>query len=161
MQGALTRNGPSRPVIRPELGPFGPYDRAVQLRRGLLAFAIVLAAVSFGAALSAPDDEGEPATTTPQTARSASPQAVTTTLAQPVRGAPPVRRVRTGAHVILRVSAAAPGNVEIPSLGLLEPVAPRAPAVFDLLASRAGRFTVQHVSLTGEATRLGVLAVGG
>jgi hypothetical protein len=132
----------------------------VQLRRGLLAFAIVLAAVSFGAALSAPDDDGEPATTTPQTTRSASPAAVTATLAQPVRREPPVRRVRAGAHVVLRVSAAAPGNIEIPSLGLLQPAAPRTPAVFDLIASRAGRFTVQHVSLSGERTRLGVLAVG-
>ena len=133
----------------------------MQLRRGLIAFALVLAAVSLGAALSAPDDEGEPATTTPQTARNASPAAVTTTLAQPVRGAPPLRRVRAGAHVILRVSAATPGNVEIAGLGLLQPVVPGTPAVFDLLASRPGRYTVSHVSLTGERTRLGALQVGG
>ena len=139
----------------------GAYDRRVQLRRGLIAFALVLAAVSFGAALSAPDEEGEPATTTPQTARNASPAAVTTTLAQPVRGEPPVRRVRAGAHVVLRVSAAAAGNVEIPALGLIQAVSPGTPAVFDLLASRAGRYTVAHVSLSGERTRLGALQVGG
>ena len=129
----------------------------MQLRRGLLAFAIVLAAVSFGAALSAPDEDPEPATTTPQTARSTTPAAITTTLAQPVRGEPPVRQVRAGAHVVLRVSAAAPGNVEIPGLGLLQAVAPGTPAVFDLLASRPGSFTVMHISLSGERTRLGVL----
>jgi hypothetical protein len=132
----------------------------VQLRRGLLAFAIVLLAVSFGAALSAPDEEGEPATTTtPQTARSNTPTAVRTTLRQPAPERPPVRRLDVNAHVVLTVSARVAGNVEVPGLGLLQPVSPGAPAVFDLLASRPGRYEVAHTTLSGERTVLGSLLV--
>ena len=160
MQGPLTPTGRWRPVIRPGRARAGAYDRRVQLRRVLIAFAVVLAAVSLGAALTAPDEEGgEPATTTPQTARSASPGAVRTTLRHPVEEEPPVRQVRAGAQVVLTVSARTAGNVEIPGLGLLQPVAPGTPAVFDLLASRPGRFTVTLVTPSGERIRLGALAV--
>ena len=132
----------------------------MQLRRGLILFALVLAAISFGAALSAPDEEGEPATTTPQRTRTNTPTAVVTTLRHPVEARPPVRRVRPGAHVVLRVSAGTPGNVEVPGLGLLQPVDPGAPVVFDLLASRPGRYEVVLTTLSGERIRLGTLAVG-
>ena len=131
----------------------------MQLRRGLLAFAIVLLAVSFGAALLAPEEEGEPATTTPQSAHSNTPAAVQTTLRQPAPDRPPVRRVDVNSQVVLTVSARVPGDVEIPGLGLLESVVPGAPARFDLLAARAGRYEVAHTTLSGERTVLGSLLV--
>jgi hypothetical protein len=131
----------------------------VQLRRGLLLFALVLSAVSLGAALSAPrEDRDEPAATTPAP-RTSTPAAAAIALSQPAPEVPPERRVRTGAHVVLRVSARQPGNVEIPGLGLLQPVAPGTPAVFDLLATRPGRYDVQLVTLSSERTKLGTLLV--
>jgi hypothetical protein len=132
----------------------------VQLRRGLLTFALVLVAVSLGASLAAPEEEGEPATTTPQRTPSSTPTATVTTLRHPVDGRPPVRRVRLGAHVVLRVTAGTPGNVEVEGLGLLEPVTETSPAAFDLLASEPGRHAVVLVTLDGERIPLGTLAVG-
>jgi hypothetical protein len=131
----------------------------VQLRRGLLAFALVLLAVSFGAALSAPDEEGEPATTTPQSARSNTPAAVETTLRQPAPGRPPVRRIDVNSQVVLTVTARVAGNVEVPGLGLLQPVVPGTPTRFDLLATQAGRYEVAHTTLSGERTVIGSLHV--
>jgi hypothetical protein len=134
----------------------------VQLRRTLLAFVLVLAAVSLGAALTAPreeeDDSEPPARPAPRTR---TPGAVTVAFRQPVEGGPPVRDVRTGAHVVLRVSARTAGEVEVTGLGLNQSVTPAAPAVFDLLATRAGRYDVVLVPLTGpERIKLGTLVVG-
>ena len=131
----------------------------MQLRRGLMVLAIFLLAVSFGAAITAPDDEGEPATTTPQTARSSSPAAVTLTLTHPVRGKPPERRVDVNDHIVLRVNTALVGNVEIGGLGLIQGVGPRTPTTFDILASRPGRYPVELVPTAGERLRLGTLVV--
>ena len=132
----------------------------MQLRRALLAFALVLAAVSLGAALTAPREEAEegarPRAPAPPTS---TPGAVSIGLAHPVEGRPPVREVRTGAHVVLRVRARTDGNVEIPGLGLIEQVTPSAPAVFDLLATRPGRYEVVLAPLAGERIELGTLAV--
>jgi hypothetical protein len=134
----------------------------VQLRRALLAFALVLAAVSLGSALTAPreeeDDSEPPARPAPRTS---TPGAVTVSFRQPVEAAPPTREVRVNAHVILRVSARTAGNVEIAGLGLNQSVTPAAPAVFDLLTTEAGRFDVVLLPLTGpERIKLGTLVVG-
>jgi hypothetical protein len=123
-------------------------------------FALVLSALSLGAALSAPPEEDDgPATTTERRAPTPGPTQVE--LRQPAPEEPPVRRVRTGAHVVLRVSAREPGSVEIPGLGLIQPVGPGTPTLFDLLASRAGRFDVHLVAANGERTKLGSLLVAG
>ena len=131
----------------------------MQLRRTLIAFAVVLLAVSVGAAITAPRDEKEAPRSRGPVARNTAPGAQTLTLAHPVRGEPPVRRARVGAHVVLRVTAAVAGNVEIPGLGLLQAIAPGAPAVFDLLTRRPGRYDVTLVNVAGERTKLGTLAV--
>jgi hypothetical protein len=131
----------------------------MQLRRGLLVFAIFLLAVSFGAAITAPDEDQEPATTTPQTARSNSPTAVALALRHPVRGKPPVRRADVNAHVALTISARVAGNVEIGGLGLIQAVAPGTPTTFDILAVRPGRYPVELVPTAGERLRLGTLVV--
>ena len=124
-------------------------------------FALVLSALSLGAALAPPPkDDDEPATTAarPRTTP-AGPSQIE--LRQPAPEVPPVRRVRTGAHVVLRVSARQPGSVEIPALGLIQPVEPGTPAQFDLLASRPGRYDVHLVATGAERTRLGTLLVAG
>ena len=131
----------------------------MQLRRGLLLFALVLSAISLGAALSAPRDEGGESGELAPAPREPTPPAATIELRQPAPETPPVRQVRTGAHVVLRVSARQPGNVEIPGLGLLQPVSPGTPAVFDLLATRPGRYDVELVTLDAERSPLGALVV--
>jgi hypothetical protein len=140
--------------------PRPAYDRIVQLRRTLLAFALVLAAVSLAAALSSPREEEESPPPSGPIPRATAPAAVNVGFRHPVAKEPPVRTVRNGAHVIVRVQAQVAGNAEIAGLGLLQSVAPGTPAVFDLLAARSGRFEVSLVSVAGERTRLGTLEVG-
>jgi hypothetical protein len=131
----------------------------VQLRRSLIAFAIVFAVVAMVAAITAPSEEEEaPAPSTP-VPRTSTPAAVNVAFRHPVEDEPPVRPVRRGSHAIVRVQAQVAGDVEILGLGLLQPVTPGTPAVFDVLADRAGRFEVRLVSIAGERTRLGVLEV--
>ena len=132
----------------------------MQLRRALIAFAVVLVAATAIASLSASDDEASapdvPASPGP---RALAPNAVTVALRHPVEAAPPVRTVPRGAHVILRVQAALAGNVEVAGLGLVESVAPGTPAVFDILAERSGRYDVSLASVAAERTKLGTLVV--
>lgn len=131
----------------------------MQLRRALIAFVLVFVGVAAIASVSAPEEGGDaPATSGPRP-RALAPDAVTVALRHPVEGPPPVRTVRGGAHVLLRVQAGAAGNVEIPGLGLIEPVAPGTPAVFDLLATRPGRYDVSLSSVAAERSKVGTLVV--
>ena len=131
----------------------------MQLRRGLIAFAVVFAVVAFISALTAPSGDDEPAPPTGPAPRTSTPAAVELAFRHPVEEEPPVRSVRRGTHAIVRVQAQVAGDVEIAGLGLIEPVTPGTPAVFDLLASRAGRFEVRLISVAGERTLLGVIEV--
>jgi hypothetical protein len=131
----------------------------VQLRRGLIAFAIALAVVTAVAAVSGPREDDDPAAPSIPAPRAATPAAVTVAFRHPVEARPPERPVRNGAHVVVRVEAAVAGNVEIPGLGLIQPVAPGTPAVFDVLADRSGDYEVALLAVNGERTRLGTLAV--
>ena len=133
----------------------------MQLRRGLLVFALVLSALSLGAALAPPPKDDEEPATTAARPRTPAPGPTAIELRQPAPEVPPVRRVRTGAHIVLRVSARQSGSVEIPGLGLLQPVEPGTPALFDLLASRPGRYDVNLVATGAERTKLGTLVVEG
>ena len=131
----------------------------VQLRRGLLAFALALAVVSIVVAVSAPEQEDEPDPPTATAPRESAPGAIDVAFRQPVDGEPPVRPVRLGSHVIVRVEAREPGTAELGGLGLIAPVTPGTPATFDVLTQRAGRFDVSLVSVAGERTKLGTLEV--
>jgi hypothetical protein len=131
----------------------------MQLRRALIAFAVVFAVVALATAITAPSEEEDAPAPSGPTPRTSAPAAVNVAFRHPVRGEPPVRAVRRGAQAIVRVQAQVPGDVEILGLGLLQSVTPGTPAVFDLLASRTGRFEVRLVSVAGERTRLGVLEV--
>ena len=135
----------------------------MQLRRALFLFAIVLGLAAVAASLApAPDDrrEGEPprARTQPaQGARAAEPGPVVTFRAaaeQPSR-----RRIATGEQVTVRVETAAPGQVEIPQLGLLQFATPDTPAVFDVLVPSAGRYEVTYTGNDAPVRRIGVLEV--
>jgi hypothetical protein len=53
--------------------------------------------------------------------------------------------VHTGDQLQLRVTAERPGTIEIVGLGADEDVDPLAPAFFDVLLDRAGRFPVREL----------------
>ena len=131
----------------------------MQLRRALIAFAVVFVGVTALAALSSPredDREGVPAS---RPAPAGAPQTVAVSFRHPVEGTPPARTVRRSAHVVMRVEAGTPGDVEVAGLGLIQPAAPGAPALFDLLPARAGRFDVSLRAAGGESIRVGTLVV--
>jgi hypothetical protein len=129
--------------------------------RRLLVVMFVLLAISMAAWVLAPTRPGddEPTTTTPGDGSAAA--------AQPTRGrlreatlradAQPRRlRLRTGDQLALTVRSQRPGQVAIRRLGLLEDVGPLAPARFDLLAERPGRYELQ---ILGRGRPIGVLIV--
>jgi hypothetical protein len=150
------------PHIRPvRRGARPAYDRAVQLRRGLIAFALVLAAVTAAAALSSTGGGDSGGAGPAAAARPAGPPPVVVDFRHPAAKQVPERPVRLGSHVILHVSAAVTGTAEVDGLGLVQPVEPATPAAFDLLATRPGRFDVTVVPAGGERTRVGTLVVGG
>ena len=131
----------------------------MQVRRALIAFVVVFAVVSLIAAITAPrEDDDSPATADPAPRAAPSPT-VAVRFRHPVEGRPPVRLVRRGSQVAIRVEAGVAGDVEIPGLGLIQPVGPGTPAVFDVLATRAGRYDVSLRSVAAESTKLGTLEV--
>ncbi len=67
-------------------------------------------------------------------------------------------RARVGDLVTITVESDQPGGVEMPDFGESEPVAPGAPATFDVLPSEPGRFEVVSTD-TGKP--VGVLVVEG
>jgi hypothetical protein len=67
-------------------------------------------------------------------------------------------QARVGDLVTLTVQSDAPGGVEMPDFGESQPVAPGAPAMFDVLPSAPGRFPVVS---TDTGKQLGVLVVQG
>jgi hypothetical protein len=67
--------------------------------------------------------------------------------------------VPSGERVIVRVSASAPGQASIEGLGLIEPVGPRTPVVFDLFTDQPGEFEVLYTPVDGPPRRLGTLAI--
>ena len=139
-----------------------PYDRRVQLRRGLIAFVFFLVTVTAITAISAPREDEDSPSAVPETTQRSPLAAVTVSFRHPVVAAPPQRPVRAGTHVVVRVEAGVAGNVEIPGLGLIQPVAPGTPALLDVLASRPGLYPVELLPAGGEGAeriRLGTLEV--
>lgn len=134
----------------------------MHLRRALILFAVVLGMTALVASIApAPrkDDSAEPPPPPPAQAdreRSA-PRRIAFAAGGSRR--PPEERVRRGEHVVVEVRAERPGEAALEGLGLLQPVAPRTPAVFDLLASRAGRYAVTFRPAAGRPAPLGTLVV--
>lgn len=69
------------------------------------------------------------------------------------------RRVPAGAHVILTVEVDEPGEVAIEGLDLIDSASPEAPAVFDLLPRRRGRYPVLFTPVGSAARDIGSLLV--
>jgi len=69
------------------------------------------------------------------------------------------RRVRAGAHVVLTVEVDEPGEVAIEGLDLITSASPEAPALFDLLPGRPGRYQVLFTPVGGAARDIGSLLV--
>jgi hypothetical protein len=128
------------------------------MRRILVMIAVGMLVLTALAALSAPVDEpGDDARPAP--ARPAEPPK-TVTLRAPARGKSPVHRVRRGLRVVLEVRSSVAGQVEIGGLGLLQTVDPGAPATFDIVTTRPGRYDVTLLPATGARSRLGTIVVG-
>ena len=121
--------------------------------------ALGLFAITVLAALTASKEDGSAEPTVP-VARPPAPPTQTLAFAQPAPAKPPVRRVRTGARVVVRVSSTVAGQTELEGLGLIEPVEPGVPASFDVLATRPGRYVVALLPVEGSRAVLGTLVVG-
>ena len=72
---------------------------------------------------------------------------------------PPTETAGSGEHVIVTVTARDPGVVSLDGLGLVEPVGPRTPAVFDLFTDSTGEFDVLYAPVEGRERRVGTLVV--
>jgi hypothetical protein len=66
--------------------------------------------------------------------------------------------IRVGDQLALRVKWNRPGLVEIAALGLLEPVAPGAPARFDILASEQADYGIRLLEPSRLVGRIEVRA---
>lgn len=64
--------------------------------------------------------------------------------------------ISVGDQLALTVSSRKTGLLEIPAFGLLEPVAPNAPARFDLLAAEPGNYGIRFVEADRVVARIEV-----
>lgn len=69
-------------------------------------------------------------------------------------------RLAAGTHAVITVSSPRPGEIALPALGQGRAVTPRAPASFDLLLRREGRFDVTFSAPAARRARpIGTLVV--
>ena len=135
-------------------------------RRLVVVMLVLLAVSTLAAALLPPPEGDEPASQAPPRNEKRSPTAaprpqetgllLVSRMALTRRG-PKTVRVELGDELRLAVSASFGADIEIPGLGLTATLTPFAPAQFDLLATRIGRFPVRVVE-TGRLA--GTLLVG-
>lgn len=71
----------------------------------------------------------------------------------------PTQTAGSDERVVVTVSAREPGEVALEGLGLVEPVGPGTPAVFDLFTDSTGEFAVLYRPVDGRERRVGTLAV--
>lgn len=88
-----------------------------------------------GAQASAPPPAGSPA--------SAPPPGLVNARITVSKHRPPVVRVHPGNRLVLLVGGPFGDDISIPAFGLTQTMAPSAPARFDLIVNRAGRFGVR------------------
>jgi hypothetical protein len=129
-------------------------------RRLLIVMVILLVTSTVAAALVPPPPEPDSTTTTTTSPRT-SPvptggKLVKMSLDAGARRAESVE-VPLGDQLALTVRSSRAGQVAVRGLGLVEDVLPLAPARFDILANRTGRFDV--VLLRPERRRLGTIVV--
>ena len=139
----------------------------MQLRRVVLLFAVgLLLAVLVSSSLqSRPPVPGEAARPPAPPAAGSGPEQIDIDVREPpkrdssTRDAPSAESVEQGAHVIVTVSARAPGQIELEALGRTAPVDPGTPAVFDLLLDRPGTYPVTYAPVGDEARPVAELVV--
>jgi hypothetical protein len=147
----------------------------MDVRRAVLLFAIVLGLAAIASSIMRPSDRaggGTDADSATETTGGSSARPAAT----PVPGAPPVgpttirfsssrkvklRKLERGRPATVVVAVDAPGQVEIPSLGLSQPAEPVTPARFDLLVSQAGRHAIvmRPADSAAAAARIGTLKI--
>ncbi len=137
---------------------------AVELRRALLLFAIVLGLAAIATSFSRPADEKEPEpprtqqitpglSTKPATERKG-------TISFSAAGKPQTRRLRAGRAAVVTVEVARPGQVQLVGLGVNTAAEPRTPARFDVFESQAGSYDVRFMPATSAETRsIGTLRI--
>ena len=127
--------------------------------RRLIAVMLVLLFLSSLAAALAPVEPPEETTST-TTGPLVGPVAETGVLVRETIDAaakrPSTIEVQAGDQLQLRVTARRPGTIELAKLGADEDVDPAAPALFDVLLDRPGRFPIRELE---SRRRLGVILV--
>lgn len=144
---------------------------AMQLRRLLVFMLLVLFVSGLAAQIAGPPPRGgteTEATTTDQTP---------TPSLRPAEPPPVAGRAReielrlgggdrtaeehveVGEHVVVKVAAPEPGQVEIEGLGRTAAADPDTPAIFDLLPDRVGRYEVSFTAPGGRARTVAVIFV--
>ena len=140
--------------------------QAVQLRRALLLFALVLGLSALVASIVPPPEDPEerpdsaPAGEVPPGSAPGGPPAGTVrfTVAAAARGGRiETRRAVAGSPLSVEVSVPRPGDVTLEGLGLRQSADPLTPARFDLLAPQRGRQAVAFVPVSGRARVVGRL----
>ena len=134
----------------------------MQLRRALLLFAIVLGLAAVVASLSSPGDRRDARKSTPvaPTPRPGSAPAGPLKVRFDAGAAPAIHRVPAGQAATVVVESSLPGTIDLEGLGLTAPVAPFAPASFEVLATRPARHEVRLTAAGEERSRsVGVLVV--
>jgi hypothetical protein len=141
----------------------------VRLRRITITLVIAVALATLAASLSPPPREEPPRNAAPANDRGGrqgrspdqSGQVVRFTFDASTIRAPKITKLRTGAHVVVTVRVPAPGEVAIERLGLVDAATPAAPATFDLLLERPGRFEALYRPVTGRPRLVGAMVVQG
>jgi hypothetical protein len=100
---------------------------------------------------TAPPAQGRGAASAGPPTASPRPGSEPLTIAMRAGGRRDVRRLPVGRPATLVVSVGAPGQVAIPSLGLVQPAEPLTPARFDVLASSAGRHRIELTPASPDA----------
>jgi hypothetical protein len=146
----------------------------VEVRRVLLLFAIVLGLAAIAGSVANPPDDGEQATTAPEgqppePAAEPSPPAPDAggdaleegAVRFSAAGSPRTREVEQGQPATVLVEVESPGEVSIPSLGLIETAEPLTPARFDVFATEpaAHEIVFQPARPGAERSTIGTLEI--
>jgi hypothetical protein len=129
--------------------------------RTLLALAIGLALAALAALVIGPHDGNPRGTNAQRTSPARRNPAVRPVTLELRAGRPRPSRVvtRVGKHTLVTVEVPAPGEVDLAGVGLTDSATPEAPAAFDLLPDRPGRFEAVFRPAEGPPQPAGLLVV--
>jgi hypothetical protein len=137
-------------------------------RRLLIVMLVLLGLSTLAAALIPPkSDRDDSTTTTPTQATQSTPAATAPQGGLFMKGIRvdgkriPVVPIKVGDELLLTVRSRKPDQLEIPALGLVQAVAPNAPARFDILAEAKGSYGIRFVEADKLAARVEVKKRGG